>query len=164
MTGAVVEIRHTKWESQRNLGLAKGLRDSVADHLRRRWPTNTAKNAARTYSLTLDRAREAAAGRASLTTLETIFKVGGWPVAVAILADVIGYSIAHYFADIRKRHNEAGNRLATLFGFAGLDRDGAASGDLMGADGGDLAGDGVGDANAWVATEGLTSKAGSAGR
>lgn len=91
-----MEISSGKWESQRKLGLDLGFRDATADYLRRRWPTHTAKNAARTFNLTHDRAREAVAGRISLTSLEQMFKVGGFAVALPIVAAVIGQSIAAY--------------------------------------------------------------------
>lgn len=116
MNGAVLEIPHTKCENQRNLSLDKGFRDVLADYLRRRWPSGTAKHAAREFSLTLDRAREAVAGRVSLTTLEQIFQRGGFSVALPIVAAVIGQSLAHYFREMRTAHDESGRRLTALFG------------------------------------------------
>lgn len=149
MTGAVVEIRQSNREIPRRLSLDKGLRDAVADHLRHRWPAGTAKFAARAYDLTLDRAREAVAGRASLTTLEAIIKRGGWPVALSILADVIGLSVAQHIAEMRARHEEHGKRLAALWsdpgGRSGADRRVAAGGPRLAADGADAPRRRVGD-------------------
>jgi hypothetical protein len=116
MTGAVVEIPHNKWASQRNLKLDKGFRDVLAEYLRRRWPSGTVKHAAREFDLSMDRAREAVAGRVSLTTLERIFKRGGFAVALPILADVIGQSLARYFRELREAHDEQGDRIAALVG------------------------------------------------
>jgi hypothetical protein len=116
MTGVLVEIPNIKWESQRTLKLDKGFREVVADYLRRRWPSHTAKNAARTFDLSMDRAREAVAGRVSLTTLEQIFKRGGFSVALPILADVIGQSLARYFRELRTAHDEQGEHIAALVG------------------------------------------------
>lgn len=111
-----MEIPRAVRESQRNLGLEKGFRDAVADHLRHRWPAGTAKFAARSYDLTLDRAREAVAGRCSLTTLEQIVKRGGWPVGLSLLASVIGYSVEQYIAEQRVIHEERWGRFTALFG------------------------------------------------
>lgn len=115
MSGAVMEIPSGKWEIQRKLDLAPGLRDAVRDLLRRQWPQHTAKNAARAYGLTLDRAREAANGRASLTTLEAMIQKGRLAVALPIVEAVSGQSIAHFFRELREEHEEHGRRLATLF-------------------------------------------------
>jgi hypothetical protein len=114
MTDVLVEIPLTKTGNQRDLALDTGFRDVVADYLRRRWPTGTAKMAAREFDLTVDRAREAVAGRVSLTTLEQIFKRGGFAVALPIVAAVIGQSLAHYFREMRTHHETNGRRLAAL--------------------------------------------------
>lgn len=133
MRANVYEIPGIECGKPGKLKLDKGFRDAVADHLRHRWPTATAKNAAREYDLTLPRAREAVAGKASLTTLESIFKKGGWPVALAIIADVIGHGIAHHIAEMRTRHEENGRRLSSLFGDPGSGRGADRDGDPGGA-------------------------------
>jgi hypothetical protein len=111
-----VEIPRTKMGKQHTLKLDKGFRDVLADYLRRRWPSGTAKYAAREFDISLDRAREAVAGRVSLSTLERIFQRGGLSVALPIVADVIGQSLAHYFREMRTAHDESGKRLTALFG------------------------------------------------
>jgi hypothetical protein len=116
MTGVLVEIPHNKWETQRKLKLDRGFRDVVADYLNRRWPSGAAKMAARTFNLSMDRAREAVAGRVSLTTLEMIFKSGGFAVALPILAEVLGQSLARYFRELRTAHDEQGERISALVG------------------------------------------------
>lgn len=116
MSEVLVEIPHIKWPKQRGLNLDRGFRDVVADYLRRRWPTSTAKMTAREFDLTLERAREAVAGRVSLTTLEMIFKRGGFAVALPIVAEVIGQSIAHYIREMRRDHEEQARRLDAVFG------------------------------------------------
>lgn len=138
-----MEIPRNFRANQRNLRLDKGFRDAVAEMLRQRWPSGTAKHAARAFNLSLDRAREAAAGRASLTTVEQIVKQGGPPVALPILEAVWGGSLAHYFAELRKAHEDHGERLAALFGDGRVrspgDPDRADRGHGLGADGGDAA-------------------------
>lgn len=116
MRAALVEIPGNKFEIQRKLGLDKGFRDVLAEYLIRRWPSGTAKHAAREFDLSLARAREAVAGRVSLTTLERIFKRGGFSVALPIVADVIGQSLARYFRELREAHDEQGVRIAALAG------------------------------------------------
>jgi hypothetical protein len=119
MRADVIDIHLPKVGNPRFKELDKGIREAVADHLRHRWPHHTAKSAAREYDLSLDRAKEAVAGRASLPTIERIFKRGGWFVALAILADVIGHSVAQHIARLREAHNEHGERLTALFGDPG---------------------------------------------
>lgn len=116
MTGTLVAFHTDKREISRTLRLDKGVRDALADHLRFRWPHHTAKYAAREYDLTLDRAREAVAGRASLTTVESIIKRGGLAVALPLLEAVTGQSVAAHFREMRTAHEENGRRLAALFG------------------------------------------------
>lgn len=114
MRANVLEIPTTNRESQRNLRLDKSIRQSVRDHLKARWPYGTAKAAAKFYDITEDRAREAAAGRASLTTIEVIFKRGGPPVFLPILEEVWGQSIARFFIEMEQAHAENGRAIAAL--------------------------------------------------
>lgn len=114
MTEMLVDFPRTKWAKQRNLKLDKSFRDALADLWRRRWPTHTAKEAARAYDLTVDRAREGVAGRASLTTIEQVIKRGGIGEGLALIEAVAGESAAHYFAELRKQHDEQGAQIAAL--------------------------------------------------
>lgn len=114
MDGTVMDCRRNERENQRKLSLDKGFRDSVADYLGRLYPSNTAKLTARRFDLTLDQARGAVAGKASIATIERIIKTGGWSVAVAILADVIGHSITRYFINLRASHDKNDEHFAAL--------------------------------------------------
>ena len=130
MRADVVEIPRIKWETQRKLGLDKSFREAVRDHLRETWPSGTAKHAARAYGLSVDKAREAAAGRASLTSIERIFKRGGPPVFLPILEEVWGERLARYFAEMRETYEQHGARLAAItgaWGDLGADRDSVGS-------------------------------------
>jgi len=109
-----VEIPSIKWEKQRTAALDKDFKHAVADFLRRRWPTGTAKETARTYDLSLDKAREAVAGRASLTTVEQIMKRGGWSVTLVIMTEVLGQQLAQHLTEIRVSHDRNAQRLAAL--------------------------------------------------
>lgn len=128
MRANVLEISPRDAGKIPRLGLDKGFKDAVADHLKHRWPYGTAKLAAKAYRLTPDRARDAVAGRCSLTTIEQIFKAGGWSVALPIIADVIGHAIAAHVAEMRAQHDENTRRFAALGG--GLRSLGADPGDL----------------------------------
>lgn len=138
MEAALYEIPIGKREIQRSFKLDKSFREAVRDHLHHRWPSGTAKAAARAYGLSVDKAREAVAGRASLTTIEAIFKRGGPPVFLPILEEVWGASIARFFAEMGVEHAENGKRLAALVSdpWAGprAGRDGASGGAGLGAD------------------------------
>ena len=133
-----MEIPHNKWAIQRNLKLDKGFRDALADLWRARWPSNTAKHAARAYGLSLDRAREGVAGRASLTTLEQVVKRGGVLEGVMLIDAVAGQTLAQAQAELRKSHDEQGRRIAALVSnpfavgpdrsFSDPDHDGALAG------------------------------------
>jgi hypothetical protein len=65
--------------------------------------------------VTLDRAREAVAGRVSLSTLEAMIQKGRLSVALPIVEAVAGQSLAHFFRELRDAHDDQGKRLATLF-------------------------------------------------
>jgi hypothetical protein len=119
MTEAIVFFPRIKGQSSHIFGLDKSFQDATADYLRRRWPQGTAKNAAREFGLSLDRAREAVRGRPSMTTVERIFKQGGLAVALPILEEVVGQSIAHHLRELRGVHEENGRRLAALAGDCG---------------------------------------------
>lgn len=114
MTGVLVEIRRNKLPLQRNLGLDKSFRDALADYCRRRWPSNTAKNAARAFGWSVEQGRGAVAGRASLTALEQAIKNGGWSVVFPLVAEVIGQSAEQYIIEARKANEERGERFASL--------------------------------------------------
>lgn len=111
-----MEIPSAKWEKQRNLALGVGLREAVANYLRRRWPQHTAKSAARCFNWTHDRAREAVAGRVSLTSLEAMFQAGGFGVALPILTEVIGSGVEQFILSQRNAHAEHAQRLGALVG------------------------------------------------
>lgn len=116
MTGTLVEIRHTKRESQRNLGLDKGTRDALRDYCCHRWPHHTAKLAAREWSLSVDEARGVVAARSSLTTYDKIKKAGGWPVIFAVEAMVIGQGADQFLLELRASHHAQEPRVAALVG------------------------------------------------
>lgn len=113
-----MEIPHTKWEKQRKLRLDKGTKDALADYCQRRWPHHTAKYAAREWDLSVDEGRGVVAGRASQTTIDKIFKAGGLRLALLILEEVTGESIARVLHDIREVHNDHQQRIGALGGEA----------------------------------------------
>jgi len=114
MTESAVAIIHGGRDFSRTLRLDKSFRDSIADHLKRRWPTNTAKSVAKEYGLTLDRARDVLAGRGSLTTIEAIIKRGGFAVALPLLEEVIGKTLAQHLRELQHEHEAQGARIAQI--------------------------------------------------
>jgi hypothetical protein len=106
---------------QLGLGLDVSLREAVQAYLKHRWPAGTAKFADRAYALSPDRAREAVQGRASLTTVERIIKVDGWPALLNIGARMLGQSVDNYIISQRTAHAEHAAHLGeVVFGFAAL--------------------------------------------
>lgn len=128
MAGVIVGIRHNERDNQRKLDLDKGLRESVAEFLRFRFPTNTAKETARAFRISLDQARHAVNGLGSIASIELIFKHGGWPAALHIVGAVIGQAVEQHFTKIRREHAEQVARIGSMFGSAGVGSDRAAVG------------------------------------
>ena len=116
MSEVLVEIRCNERFSQRNLGLDKGTRDSLADYCRHRFPHHTAKLAARAWGLSVDEARGVVAGRTSLTTYDKIKKAGGWPVILWVEAAVVGHGVDQFLARTGASHAENDERFAALVG------------------------------------------------
>lgn len=116
MTVIDMEVRHIKRAAQRTLPLDKATRDSLADYCRDRWPTHTAKLAARTWDLSVDEARGVVVGRSSFTTYDKIKKAGGWPVILSVEAAVVGHGVDQYLARLGASHDTHGQRLAALLG------------------------------------------------
>lgn len=114
MTVIDMEVRHIKRAAQRTLPLDKATRDSLADYCRDRWPTHTAKHAARTWDLSVDEARGVVAGRSSFTTYDKIKKAGGWPVILSVEAAVVGHGVDQYLARLGASHHENERRFAAL--------------------------------------------------
>lgn len=138
-----MSIHRHKVETPRIPGLDRGLREAAATLLRTRWPTNTAKQAARAYGLSLDQAKEAARGRASLGAIERIMQAGDMSDALHIVEAVRGQSIANHFREMRAAHEANGRRLAALFGPSDL---GDGAGDRVAAGGSRVGPDVGGDA------------------
>jgi len=114
MNEVVMDFPLNKGEKQRKLKLDKGLRDAIRDMLRERWPQGTAKYTAREFRMSLDQARHAVRGDASISAIEAIIKRGGLPVALALVEQVTGQSIARYFIEMRQANEDHGRRIAAL--------------------------------------------------
>lgn len=119
MTVVLMEKMHGKRESQHRLALDKATRDAVSDLARRQWPLKTASYAAQAWRLTESEARGVVAARASQTTIDKIFKNGGWSVIFPVMAEVIGQSADAYLIEKRAAHEDHARRLAALCGDSG---------------------------------------------
>ena len=116
MTGVLVEIRHNKRAAQRSLRLDSTTQAAVAELFRERWPSNTAKLAARAFNLSVDQGRSAVAGRASQSTIDQIIKAGGWPVLFALGAKVLSQGADQYLIELRASHEQERERVTALLG------------------------------------------------
>jgi hypothetical protein len=116
MTVSAMEIRHNKTASGPSLGLDMGLREALATYVKLRWPTATAKMAAREWDLTLDEGKGLVNGRTSLATLERIIKHrnGGWDIAFAVVGAVAHETAEDFLASRRKQHVELARRHSSL--------------------------------------------------
>lgn len=104
-----MEIRHNERAGLHNFGLDRATRDALATYVKLRWPTGTAKMAAREWDISLDEARGIVACRSSLATLDRIFKHkrGGWPVILPVFGAVVGQTIhEHLHEEIRNAARE----------------------------------------------------------
>lgn len=116
MNGEVVEIPRIDAEKQRVLNLDRGFAEALAEYARRRWPDSAAKAAAREWGLTMDQARELVRGNASKTSIEKAFKRGGLALALPIVEEVTGQSVARYLYELGASHENHGRRLVALAG------------------------------------------------
>jgi hypothetical protein len=116
MRVTAVEIRTQKWGNQHTLGLDRATSDALATYCRLRWPSNTAKHAAREWELSLDEARGIVGGRASRGTLDKVWKHprGGWSVVFPVLGAVIGQTAETFLQQEQANHAALARRHATL--------------------------------------------------
>lgn len=116
MQVTAMEILHGKREVQHSFGLDRLTRDALAAYARLRWPSGAAKHAAREWGLSVDEARGVVAARASLATIDRIWKhpAGGWAVLFPVMGAVIGQTAEDFLQHERKRHAELARRHGTL--------------------------------------------------
>lgn len=105
MTVGMMDIWHHEGLKRPLLGLDMWSRDALANYARVRWPTNTAKQVAREWDLSLDEAKGVISSRTSQTTIDKILKHrnGGWRVAIPILGAVIGRDLDGFLAEEQGR-------------------------------------------------------------
>lgn len=118
MTGTLVEIRHNLAAQQSTLPLDRRTRDAVAEYCRARWPSGTAKQAAREWDLTVDQGKGLVAGRCSWDTFDaiTFHKRGGWPVVISIYGIALDQTAEQFLLHQRKTHERNAERLGALLG------------------------------------------------
>lgn len=109
-------IRHHEARKLPSLGLDKSIRDALASYVRLRWPTGTAKHAAKEFGLSIDAAKSVVAGKPSLVTVETIWKSpnGGWPVILPVLGAVIGTTLDQHLETERNAHAARAEKLGEV--------------------------------------------------
>lgn len=116
MGQTAVAFLQTKTGFQHTFPLDMLSREAWAEYVRNRWPSNTAKFAAREWDLSLDQARGLAAGRVSLNTIDDItkHKNGGWSVLLPVMTAVIGESLDQHINKQRSDHAEQDRRRDAL--------------------------------------------------
>ncbi len=98
MTVTMMEIRDRGGAGEPILGLDRPTREALAIYCARNWPTNRRKSVETAFRLTPDEARGVIQGTASTTTLDKVWKAGGWAVVLPILGAVIGHGVGEFFA------------------------------------------------------------------
>ena len=80
-------------------------KNGIARYARRHWRQNTVKAVQTQWDLTEGEAKGVVYGHASQTTLDKIYQHprGGWPVALYVLAVVIGADLADFLRKDRER-------------------------------------------------------------
>lgn len=101
-----LEIRDNERDSHPLFNGELLFRDALATYARMRWPTNTVKQCAREWGLTLDEGRGVVSARASQSTIDKILRspTGGWAVALPILGAVIGQGLDDFITSERRKH------------------------------------------------------------
>ncbi len=85
------------------------LQDAVTTYARMRWPTGTAKHAAKEFDLTTDEGRGLAAGKPSMAVINKLLRSpnGGWAIALPVLGAVIGQGVDQFITSERRKHAQA---------------------------------------------------------
>lgn len=125
MTVMWVDVRRREMLDRPLLGGKLNTRESLSTYCRVRWPHATAKWAAHEWDLSLDEARGIVAARASQATIDKILEHGrgGWPVALSVLAGVIGHGVGSYFAaEAERARDEAEQRKREADALAAVER------------------------------------------
>lgn len=116
MTVNAMDVRHENGAGLPSLGLDRATRDGLAAYARLTWPSGTVKAAAREWDLSIDAAKGLVAGRASLTTIDWVWKHprGGWAVIFPVLGAVVGHGAEVFLQSQRTKHAELARRHGAL--------------------------------------------------
>lgn len=109
-----VEILGSDGASRPMLGLTRQTRDALKTYCELRWPTSRRKSVEREWGLTPDEARGVCEGTASATTIDKVWKAGGWAVLLPVLGAVIGHPVSDFIASERRKHVQAAQRERAL--------------------------------------------------
>ena len=116
MRALALDIRTQNGFNRPGFSVDKSIRDVLADHFRRVYPTNGTKLLAKDFGLSLDEAKGVLAGRCSLNSLNQILKHknGGWSVLLPVMGAVIGESLDQHIEKQREQHAEQDRRRDAL--------------------------------------------------
>lgn len=116
MTVTHMEILGSVGGSRPNALQLRATRDALSKYCELRWPRGRRKAVEAEWELTADEARSVCEGVAGATTIEKIWKhpLGGWAVALPVMASVIGHSVDEFLIAERRKHVETAQRHRAL--------------------------------------------------
>lgn len=106
MSVGALEILERNGADAAILGLDRATREALVIYCARRWHAGRRKAVEREWGLSPDEARGIIEGTASWTTVDKVWKKGGWAVVLPILGAVIGHGVGEYFAEEARRARE----------------------------------------------------------
>lgn len=106
MSVGVLEIMGRDRADRAILGLDRPTREALKIYCERRWPVGRRKAIEREWGLSPDQARGVMDGTPSTSTIDTVWKRGGWAVVLPILGAVIGHGVGEFFAEEAERARE----------------------------------------------------------
>lgn len=91
------------------------LRDVLADTLARQHPKpGTRKAVGRRLKLNGDEARSAVEGSPSPTTLDKIWREGGWPLVIEVFGEFLGERLDQHLERERRRHDQMAEQIGEV--------------------------------------------------
>lgn len=114
MTVTAMEILGSDGAGRPMLPLLRQTRDALARYCETRWPVGRRKAVERAFNLSPDEARGVIEATASASTIDKVWKAGGWSVALPVLSSVIGCSVEDFLIQERRKQLEAARRTSSL--------------------------------------------------
>lgn len=113
MSEVVVTFSGRRGEQLSILGVDR-LRDALADYCAERWPIGRRKEVARAFRLSAEQARAVIEGRPANSTMDQVWREGGWTVVLPVFGKLLGEGVDQFIERERRRHAENAARLSAL--------------------------------------------------